>query len=395
MGVRLDRFDRVVALAGNPNTGKSTFFNALTGLSSTRATGRARRSAAPRAASSSTRSATSWWTCRARTRSCSASQRRRSRARLPAVRPARRDGRRRRRDVARAESESRAAGARDHGPRGGRRQPDGRGAAARASRSTSAASRAISACRRSRIVARTGEGLHALLETVDARGVRRRSRRSRCASPALAGVPARGRRAGARSSKRRRPACPTRAGSRFACSTATRRSRRRCRPAELGELVAGSRRAPATLQPEDRAAGRPVMRAASSAASSAAPPRCAELRSSFRDEAVRVASTPRRRASRIARCAGGVGARGSIWTSDRSARDSPVFGLPLMSAAARPSSSGSPSRAPTCRRRCWRGVFFWVEDQAAARVRSAGHAVVAHRFHLARRLLADWRGSSA
>lgn len=32
MGLKLDNFDRVVALSGNPNTGKSTLFNTLTGL---------------------------------------------------------------------------------------------------------------------------------------------------------------------------------------------------------------------------------------------------------------------------------------------------------------------------------------------------------------------------
>lgn len=59
--------DLVVALAGNPNVGKSTVFNTLTGLRQHTGNWPARPSAAPRGVWSGKAGASCWWTCPAPT----------------------------------------------------------------------------------------------------------------------------------------------------------------------------------------------------------------------------------------------------------------------------------------------------------------------------------------
>ena len=59
LGIATENVDHILALAGNPNTGKSTVFNASPVCGNTRATGPARRSRVPRAGLCSARSGTS------------------------------------------------------------------------------------------------------------------------------------------------------------------------------------------------------------------------------------------------------------------------------------------------------------------------------------------------
>ncbi len=261
MGVKVEQFDRVVALAGNPNTGKSTLFNALTGL----------------------KQHTGNWPGKTVTRAeggfefnkvryklvdlpgtyslLSASQRRRGRARLPALRRARLHHRRRRRDRARAQSEPRAAGAGDHRQRRGGREPDGRGAAQghRRGRAQPVA--------RSRRAGDAGRRAHRRRAARAARGGRRRDqrrdcRRSRCACRRHRRV----QRAVAELVPLIEAAAPGVPNARWIAIRlldGDGRVEQALRAGELATLVARAAAARRALQPQDRAAGGAVMTHAS------------------------------------------------------------------------------------------------------------------------------------
>ena len=162
LGVDMSDCDYVVALAGNPNTGKSTVFNALTGLRQHTGNWPGKTVARAEGGFSHRRPALQAGRPAGHLLAALRQPRRGDRARLHPLRQARRDRDRGRRHAPRAQPQPGAAGARDHRPRGGLPEPDGRGAAQGPRRSTSAGWRATSACRWSPPSARYGEGLDEL-----------------------------------------------------------------------------------------------------------------------------------------------------------------------------------------------------------------------------------------
>ena len=228
LGVDMERFDYVVALAGNPNTGKSTVFNALTGLRQHTGNWPGKTVARAEGGFALRRvGATSWWICPARTRCCPPASTRRSRATSsssasPTSRVVVVDA-----DAAGAQSQPRAAGARDHRSRRGLPESDGRGPAASACTvDDAAASHAIWASRSCRRRRDTGKGMPRAARDGDRRGGHRPEtvcRPHRLARHDAAGDRARGRPSWPKRSRRRSRGCRTRAGSRCDSWTATRR----------------------------------------------------------------------------------------------------------------------------------------------------------------------------
>ena len=116
----------VVALAGNPNTGKSTVFNALTGLRQHTGNWPGKTVARAEGGFEYGTSVSSWSICPAPTRCWPRAPTRRSPATSSSL-VARRDGGRGRRHAPWSATSTCAAGAGDHRSGGGLPEPDGRG----------------------------------------------------------------------------------------------------------------------------------------------------------------------------------------------------------------------------------------------------------------------------
>ena len=236
----MDSWDFVVALAGNPNTGKSTVFNALTGLR--QHTGNWPGKTVTRAEGGFEYGGHALQAGRPARHLLAARRQpgRGGRARLHPLRPAGRHGGRGRRHAPGAQPEPGPAGAGDHRPRRRLPEPDGRGAPPRHRRSTTGSWPATWACPVVPTAARYRRRARPSCCRPSATWPRGRivCRPRRVQSEPPRARSARSSAAGRADSKRAFPGlAQRRAGWRCACWTATTASSKPSRSGELGELA--------------------------------------------------------------------------------------------------------------------------------------------------------------